>query len=91
MVMSEKQQLYRKIWELDFAIHELVLYLDTHPQSKKAMELLEAYRNMRMDTVKTYESKYGVYVKDANDVPPDDTWNWIKSPWPWENDFGEEK
>ena len=38
--MSEKAQLKRKICELDFAIHELVLFLDTHPVNMKAMELL---------------------------------------------------
>lgn len=38
--MNEKAMLKRKIFETDFALYELALFLDTHPESKKAMELI---------------------------------------------------
>ena len=39
-----KKELKQKIHELDFAIHELVLFLDSHPTSKKAQTLLKEFR-----------------------------------------------
>ncbi len=87
--MSEKDTLKRKIWELDFALHELVLFLDTHPTNAKALSLMGEYRKLRKETVALYESKFGAYAPTAAKTPLDDEWKWIKGPWPWENNFAE--
>ena len=87
--MCERDALRRKIWELDFALHELVLFLDTHPTNAKALSLMREYRKLRKETVALYESKFGTYIATAADVPPEDEWKWINGPWPWENDFTE--
>ena len=42
-----KSELKRKIYEYDFAIHELVLYLDSHPVCEKGMKLLTEFKKMR--------------------------------------------
>lgn len=84
-----KRELKRRIYELDFAIHELVLFLDTHPTNKKAMELLCEYRKIREELVKVYENRFGPYVVISDDVKPDGCWEWLKGPWPWENGFME--
>lgn len=88
--MNERAVLRKKIWELDFAIYELVLFLDTHPTSKRALELMRQFKRLREDTVSAYESRYGKYVVTAKDVEPTGRWKWIDGPWPWENDFTEE-
>lgn len=85
-----KYQLKKKIYELDFAIHELVLYLDSHPTSKKALELLEEYKKKRQEMIKVYEEKYGAFVMTPRDVVKSDCWNWLEGPWPWENNFMED-
>lgn len=86
-----KQELKRKIHEYDFAIHELVLYLDSHPTSKKGISLLREYRAMRQKLVEEFENKFGKYVVTVNDVPLDSgCFEWLKGPWPWENGFMEE-
>lgn len=82
-----KWELKRKIHELDFAIHELILFLDTHPTNQKALELLDAYRKRRVSTVKMYEERFGVYIVEKDDVPADGCWKWLEGPWPWEIDF----
>lgn len=82
-----KAELKRKIFELDFAIHELVLFLDTHPTNQKAMELLDGYRKRRMMLIKAYEEKYGAFIMQQDDVPSEGCWKWLESPWPWENEF----
>ena len=53
--MNRKAMLMKKIHELDFALHELNLYLDTHPTSLKAMELLKEYRKKRKMAVEMYD------------------------------------
>ncbi len=84
--MNSKENLKKKIHALDFAIHELVLYLDTHPTSKKAMELLKEYRNKRKECIALFEEKYGPYIVTPADVPISACWQWLESPWPWENE-----
>lgn len=88
--MNEKATLRRKIWELDFALHELVLFLDTHPTSSKALELMREYRKLRNNTAITYESKYGSLDTTVADIEPNRKWEWIDGPWPWEICFTEE-
>ena len=89
--MNRKENLIKTIYELDFALHELNLYLDTHPTSVKAMELLKEYRAKRQMAVSLYEERYGKYINCVEDVPPSTCWKWLKGPWPWENNFLEEK
>ncbi|MBQ6847600.1 MAG: spore coat protein CotJB [Clostridia bacterium] len=88
--MSRKEQLTKIIYELDFALHELNLYLDTHPTSLKAMELLKEYRNKRQAAVALYEERFGKYISTIDEVPAGSCWKWLKGPWPWENNFMEE-
>ena len=86
-----KKELKRKIHELDFAIHELVLFLDSHPTSKKAQNLLKEFREKRKETVKLYEENFGPYIATSDDVPiTDGCWKWLDGPWPWENNFMED-
>lgn len=84
-----KSQLKLKIYELDFAIHELVLYLDSHPTCKKGLELLREYRNKRMELIALFEQNFGKYIVTAHDAPAEGCWEWLKGPWPWENNFME--
>ena len=84
-----KKELKRKICEIDFAIYELVLFLDTHPTNKKALELLSEYRNKREEAIATYETQFGDYATMIKDVRATDCWQWLKGPWPWENNFME--
>lgn len=84
--MNSKENLIKKIHALDFAIHELVLYLDTHPISEKAMKLLKEYREKRKECITIYEEKYGPYIVTPADVPISSCWQWLESPWPWENE-----
>ncbi len=88
--MNGKEKLMKTIHELDFALHELNLYLDTHPTSLKAMELLKEYRKKRQIAVKMFEERYGNYINTVDDVPAGHCWKWLKGPWPWENNFLED-
>lgn len=84
--MNEKNNMRTKIHALSFAVHELVLFLDTHPQNRQAMELLREFRKRRDDAIAAYEARFGRYIETTEDVEPTDYWNWIDSPWPWEKE-----
>lgn len=89
-MIDTKRALLRKISEYDFAIHEIVLFLDTHPESEKALNKLKAFREARAAAVKAYTDRFGVYAPMVCDVPDDTkTWTWIDGPWPWENESEE--
>ncbi len=85
--MNRKAEMRKLIHELDFALHELNLYLDTHPTGLKALELLKEYRRKREETVSIYEKHFGEYISTVDDVPVTSCWKWLKGPWPWENNF----
>ncbi len=87
--MNNRAMLFKKINELDFAIHELVLYLDTHPKCQKALELINKFRRLRAEAIEEYEENYGKLIITSDNAGKDGRWNWIDSPWPWEKDFME--
>lgn len=84
--MDKKQALLRRIWAYDFALLELNLYLDTHPDCQQGLAALEKIRNDRAAAVREYERQYGDYVVTVNDVKPSRRFTWVDNPWPWENE-----
>ncbi len=88
--MNEKMKLRRRLYELDFAIYELILFLDSHPESEKALELMREYREKRAAVMAEYREKFGDLIITAADAPAEGSWKWTDGPWPWDNDFGAE-
>lgn len=81
---TKKDNILGLITEYDFALLDLGLYLDTHKDCKKAMELFNNY-NQELKKLKLYyEKNYDLLCKDSvfNDQIP---FKWINSKWPWEN------
>ena len=79
--MTERQKLMQQIAAYDFAIVELNLYLDTHPNDSTAKRRLEDSEYMSKKLRTEYEAKYGpIIFRDS----PDNRINWIKNPWPWD-------
>lgn len=80
--MNEKMRLMKKIKEYDFALKELNLYLDTHPNCRRALALFKQYKELRKKAADEYVSKFGPIIPEqSND---DQHWAWIEDPWPWE-------
>lgn len=88
--MNRKAELKKNIHELDFALHELNLFLDTHPTNAKALELVREYRKKRQEAIALYEERFGRYISTVSDVPCNACWKWLEGPWPWENNFMED-
>lgn len=85
--MDERKKLAYRINAYAFALHEMTLYLDTHPTCKEALHKRMEYRRIWKELIALYEQKFGPYVETANQVQGD-CWSWIDGPWPWENGRG---
>lgn len=84
--MTERDCLMKKIATYDFAIVELHLFLDTHPNDADAARKLDEYK-MKSDALRAeYEEKFGPIKSTAADA---NRWAWISNPWPWDNEEGE--
>ena len=82
--MNERQSMKRRIDALSNSILETELFLDTHPNDRKALQMLREYRRRRREVIATYEAKFGKFIETTDDAPATDRWDWIDSPWPWE-------
>ncbi len=87
--MIDKARLIRQIHSLDFSIKEMELYLDVHPKNQRALKLLADLRQKRKALKDAYEQRFGAHIVTTHDVPAEDRWRWIDSPWPWEAKDGE--
>lgn len=85
--MTEREMMLRRISSIDFAIVELHLYLDTHPNSEDVKRKLSEYEEKSRELVSEYEKKYGSIVSGQTSG---NGWDWISNPWPWDNDEGAE-
>ena len=75
-----QSQLMNQIQSYAFAINDLILYLDTHPNDEKALSLYNDYANEYRKMYEEYERRFGplsIYC-------PCNSYRWIASPWPWE-------
>lgn len=63
-----------------FAINELALYLDTHPDDRKALCLHKKYCQELKDLEDKYQKVYGPLTINY----PCNKWRWLEEPWPWE-------
>lgn len=76
-----EQKLY-KVMELDFALVDLNLYLDMHPEDKEAYQLFQNYVEAEQRAKKEFTEKYGpILFTNVNYQ----NYEWIKNPWPWDN------
>ena len=78
----ERCKLYRWIHMVSFAVNDINLYLDTHPEDMAAIDYFNHYRELRMHALKEYECKYGPLTIDT--AAPEDKWLWSTQPMPWE-------
>lgn len=67
---------------LGFAVNELALYLDTHPDDEEALALYRAYQKMLHEGNMKFSDKCGPLT---HSTPVDHkTYTWLDEPWPWE-------
>ena len=67
---------------LGFAVQELALYLDTHPQDTEALELYRSYQKLLHKAMMAYTEGCGPL--NHMTAADDKTYSWLDDPWPWE-------
>jgi len=77
--MTRKEML-KKIKCLRFAVIELALYLDIHPDDTKALCLHNKYCKELKELCDKYQKVYGPLTIEY----PCNKWRWLEEPWPWE-------
>ncbi len=70
------------VMEYSFAINDMNLYLDLHPEDKQALRLLEEFIKEEKEAKEEYIRKYGPLTVNET---KGDKFEWIDSPWSWEN------
>ena len=79
---TEREKLLKEIMALDFALLDMNLYLDTHPNDTQVLNSYKKYLDKSCELRQKYQEKYGPltprYVSDNK------KWNWIDNPWPWD-------
>lgn len=76
------QKLMEQIRAVDFALYEVILYLDVYPHSCDALETYHKLKFQREALRKEYENTCGPLTAFENESGA--SWDWIASPFPWE-------
>lgn len=79
-----KAALLRNITEVSFAMDELRLFLDTHPDCTAALSDFTARMEQRADLLAEYTEKYGSL--DSYYPGADNGWGWNCAPMPWKKE-----
>ena len=77
-----------KLWDVmmySFAINDLNLYLDLHPEDKEANKIMKEMIEKEKMAKEEYTRIYGPLCVDE---VSGNSFDWINSPWPWEKDGG---
>lgn len=82
--MKGTNSLSIRLSAVQFAMWELHLYLDTHPDDISALKLHSKYREKYLKLKEEYEAKYGPLTPGSG-MPGV---RWLKNPWPWDYEGG---
>ncbi len=82
--MSERCELMKKLSAAHFAVVELQLFLDTHPNCSEAFEKFKKEYDEYKRLLKEYEMKFGCITPKPQFGQV--KYQWINDPWPWERE-----
>lgn len=81
--MNERDFMMRKVMESRFALLELVLFLDTHPNDREALRAFRESREKFFTSRREFEERFGP-LTGFSENPSDTEWRWVQEPWPWQ-------
>jgi len=79
---NEQAELLLNVNQLEFAAHELKLYLDNYPNDTMMIRKFNEYRKMANDAINEYQEKYGPLLE--TDLSDPNLFSWQATSWPWE-------
>ena len=78
---NDKDKLLLCIYEYDFALNDLALYLDLHPEDITMYNFFKKVNDEKKYYVDIYESRYGPLELCSTDYT---NYEWVDGPWPFE-------
>lgn len=81
-----REYLMRKWQEYSFVAYEARLYLDTHPDSRSALNCFNKFNALQLAAARELQTRYGA-VNTNLDMPLPE-WSWTAMPWPWTEEEG---
>ncbi|MEA4833455.1 MAG: spore coat protein CotJB [Oscillospiraceae bacterium] len=79
--------LKKELCSVSFAMFDIMLFLDTHPDSKEALQEYCLLSERARTVKKAYEEASGMPIT-ADDACIHDEWKWVNEPWPWQMSKG---
>ena len=78
--IMNREELTMQIKAYQFAVTDIALYLDTHPEDERALCLHREYTRRLKDLRDKYQKVYGPLTIEYTC----NKWRWLEEPWPWE-------
>ena len=79
---NNAEMLLRDVQEKSFLAHDILLYLDTHPDDRRAFEAYQRALNDRREAVRLYEQRVRALQADGQRVRAD--FDWVDGGYPWQ-------
>ena len=79
---NERECLMQNVREAAFALIDIGLYLDSHPEDEQALDYYNKYQEINKEVRREYEKNFGPLT--SNGVDTCAGWTWVCDPWPWE-------
>ena len=77
-------RILQELREIDFSIVETTLYLDAYPEHPQALEYYHRLVKERKKLIEAYQESCGPLSIYGN--KSQSSWDWVKTPWPWDAD-----
>ncbi|MCR4431488.1 MAG: spore coat protein CotJB [Tepidanaerobacteraceae bacterium] len=74
-------EMIKEIQAVDFAVYELALFLDTHPEDRRALDEHNKMVRKSFQLKAGYEERCGPLRLDSLSQYP---YQYVNEPWPWE-------
>ncbi len=80
--MNEREMLLRDVQAKSFLAHDILLYLDTHPNDKTAFEAYQRALKDRQEAVNLYQQR--VRALQTDDLRCREDFDWVDGNYPWQ-------
>ena len=79
-----QSQLMDIINKTSFAVNDIQLYLDSHPDCSKGLAYFHEHNQLRNAALKEYSRRFGPLTMETASEGSKGHWEWIHGKWPWE-------
>ena len=74
-----------QLYSTSFAVDDLTLYLDTHPNCQEALGCFANLKGLEANLMQEINASY--FPLTATAAGGECQWEWVKGPWPWEGEY----